>query len=96
MLVRSPSRESREIIKHLERVRVENVRAVWMNQDSGIIEFVEGIPANVWAFIDDQHFAAQVGEAFGQHRTGESRPNDQIIKHETSWPEPDCACSLEP
>jgi hypothetical protein len=60
---------------------MEDVRPIRVDQDSSIVKFVEGIATNVSTFIDDQHFATNAGEAFGQHATGETSANDQVIKH---------------
>src|SRR5512146_3213866 len=60
---------------------MKNVRAVFVNQDAGVIKAIVGIARDVRAAIDQQHmFARAAREAFGEHAPGVTGADDEIIK----------------
>ena len=88
MLVAAPLRELREVIKNLARVRVENVRAVFVDQDARLVVMVVGVARDVVAAVHDEDLlVANARQPFGQDAAGETRPDDQIIKshEENVW-----------
>ena len=82
MLVRSPLRKPTEVVKDLARVRVEDVRAVGMDENARRVVGVVGVAADVPAFVDHQHLSPRVGcQPFSHHGPSESSSDDQIVEH---------------
>src|SRR5918999_1939461 len=61
VLIRSPVGKLREIFRYTRRIRVKNVRSVWMHQHAVTIQSIVGITADVWSLIDEQHLKAAPG-----------------------------------
>src|SRR6185437_11035023 len=61
MLIRTPFREPREVLEHLFRVRVENVRAILMDQNAGIIHPVIRIASDMRSAVYQEHAFARAG-----------------------------------
>src|SRR4051812_33465053 len=82
MLILPPLREPPEVVEDLLGVRVEDVRAVAVNQDAVIVVAIVRVPTDVVSAIDNQNlFVEAVGEPFGQDTPGETSSDDQVIKH---------------
>lgn len=82
MLVGSPRREPGQVFKDLKRIRMEDVRPVFMHQNAIVIVGIVGITSNMILPVNQQHtFTRLRCQPFGQHASRKPRPNDQIIKH---------------
>jgi hypothetical protein len=80
MLVGPPFGELREVIDDGVAVRVEDVRAVFVIEDPGLVLLVIGIAADVVSPVDQQDpRAALAGEAFGKDRAGEAGADNQVV-----------------
>ncbi len=81
VLVPAPLGELREVIEDLARVRVENVRAVFVHEHARVVVMVVGVARDVVAAVHDEDlFVANARQPFGQHAARVTRPDDQIIK----------------
>jgi hypothetical protein len=82
MFVRTPFRELREVIEDLLRVRVKDVRAVFVHEHARFIRMIVGVAGYVRPAVDEQDFLARVPrEAFSEHAPGVARANNQVIIH---------------
>jgi len=82
MLIGSPLGELREILEDLGRIGMEDVRAILMDENSGVIKPIKGITGNMRPPVDQQDARTVfAGQALGQHAAGESRANDQEVEH---------------
>jgi hypothetical protein len=51
-----------------------------MDEDARIIEMIIGVAGNMGSPVDHQHALARIArEAFGHHRAGKARADDEII-----------------
>ena len=83
MLVRPPLCELRQVIENGCAVGVEDVRAVLVNEDSGLVISVVGIAADMMPAIDHKHlFVTLARKPFGNNAPGETGADDEPIKHE--------------
>src|SRR3954469_8408145 len=70
------------MLEYLFRVRVENVRAVLVYQDAGVVVVVESISADMRALVHQQHFlVAYFRQAFSDYTTRKPGTYNQVIKH---------------
>ena len=61
---------------------MEDVRAVGVHEDTGIVVSVIGVAANVGTLVDDENaLAGGVGKSFGKDAPREARADDQIVEH---------------
>src|SRR6185312_9672102 len=73
--------EARKIIKNLLRIRMENVRAIFVDQYTGVIEAIVRVATNMRPPIDEQNrFARTARQALRQHTPRVARAHNQIIK----------------
>lgn len=80
MFVGMPGSKMREVVENFLRVRVENVRAVLMDQDPRVIETIESISADMSAPIAEQDRLIKIApQAFGQHTAGKTGPDNEVI-----------------
>ena len=80
MLVRTPLGEPGKIGENLVRVGVEDMRPILVDEDSGIVEAVIGVAADVRAPVDQQDVGVVLArQPLGENRAGEARADDQII-----------------
>ena len=80
MLVRPPLGELRQIVHDLLAVGVEDVRAVFVVEDAGLVGLVIGVAADVRAPVDQQHARAVLArQALGKNGAGKPGSDDQII-----------------
>jgi hypothetical protein len=62
---------------------MEDVRAVFVNENAGVVVVILRVAADVIALIADQHsLPGNFGQTFGQHTSCKSSSNDQVIKHQ--------------
>ena len=60
---------------------MEDVRAVGVDEDAGVVVAVVGVAADVRALVDDQHAQAQLaGEPLRQHAAGEAGADDEVVE----------------
>ena len=68
-------------MEDLRGVGVENVRAVRVDEYTGVVVAVVGIAADVRPAVDHQHLAAELaGKALGQHGAGETGADDEVVE----------------
>ena len=80
VLVRPPLGELRQVIDDLFAVGVEDVRAVFVIENPGLVGLVIGIAADVRTAVDQQHPRAVLArQPLGKDRAGEPGPDYQII-----------------
>src|SRR5439155_8057054 len=82
VLVLPPFSEAREVIKYFFAIGVEDVRAVFVDENASIVKMVVGVSSNVRPAIDQQHLLARTArDPLGQHAAGISGAHDQIVEH---------------
>ena len=59
MLIRTPRCETREILEYVARVRVKNMRPVFVHENAGGIGMIVRVAADVIAPVADQHRLAE-------------------------------------
>src|SRR5438132_6800580 len=73
VLIRTPAGEERQILEHLARVRVEDVRPVLVDEHASIVVAVIGVAPDMIAPVDDQNFlVCLAGKSLGQHATSKA------------------------
>ena len=77
MFVEAPIGEPAKIGKNLFLVGMENMWPIRVNEDTTCVMSVEGVAANMWPSIDDEHGMPGGGEPFGAHRAGETRADNE-------------------
>jgi hypothetical protein len=61
---------------------VEDVRAVFVNQDAMLVIAIVRITADVIAAIDEQNFFVHsAGKALSEHTPSETGTDNEVIKH---------------
>src|SRR4051794_27632233 len=81
MLIRPPLGELRQIVDDLVAVGVENMRSVFMVEDSRLVGLVIGIAADMRAPVHQQHARAVLArETLCENGAGKAGANDQIVK----------------
>ncbi len=82
MFVGTPFRELREVIEDLLRVRVEDMRAVFVHQHAERIEVVVSVAGDVRTDIAKKHFfACTAREAFRHYTACVASADDQKVIH---------------
>src|SRR5581483_11544 len=82
VFIGSPRCKSREIVKYFLGVRVEDVRSIFMHQNSGVVVVIVCVPCNMVALVDDQDLCVELArQTFREHGSGEASPDDHVIKH---------------
>ena len=77
MLVLPPFGETGEVVEDLSRVRVKNMRTVFMNQNARVIVMIVSVAADVGPSIDQQDlFAGAGGETLRQDAAGVTSANN--------------------
>ena len=80
MKIRAPIGEPGKIIPDFLRIRVEDVRAVFVDQDAMLAFKIVGVARDVATALDDQHFLVELGgDPLGQYRAGETRAGDDPV-----------------
>ena len=80
VLVDPPLGELGQVFEDLFRLRVEDVRAVQVNQHTLLVVEVIRIASDVRPLVHHQNaFAHTHGQLFGKHGTRETRADDQVI-----------------
>ncbi len=73
MFVGTPSGELRKVLKHIPRVGMKDVRAVFMNQNAVIVIVVVGVPTDVVAPVNNQDFFTCLAcQSFGNNAARET------------------------
>ena len=81
VLVGPPVRELRQVFDGLGVLRVEDVRAVAMDEHAVLVVVVVGVAGNVVAPVDHQHpLVALRGEPLGDHRPGVAGADDEHVE----------------
>lgn len=66
------------IVEDLARIGAEDVRPILVNQHPRVVVVIVGVPADVWASIEQQDPLVRLScQAFGQHAAGEPGPHNQ-------------------
>src|SRR6476659_9600107 len=86
VLVRAPARERRQVLDDLGRVRVEDVRAVAVDEDPGGVGLVVRVAADVRPAIEHEDaLAALARESLGHDAAGETGTDDHdVVAHRYS------------
>src|SRR5205085_187589 len=80
MLVRPPFGELRQIVDHLLAVGVEDVRAVLVVENPGLVRLVVSVAADMVAPIDEKDSRAMLRrQPFSKNGAGKTGSDDQII-----------------
>jgi hypothetical protein len=81
VLIRAPLGELRQVLEDVGRVRVEDVRAVRVDQDPRVVVAVVGVATDVRALVDDENaLVALAGQPLGEHAAGETRTHHQGVE----------------
>src|SRR4051812_47510430 len=81
MLIRAPGGEAREVIENLFRVRVKDMRPVFVDEDPGRVVFIVSVSADVIAAVTKQNgFSQATAEPFREHASGETSADDEVIE----------------
>src|SRR4051794_5657074 len=82
MLIRPPGGEPRQVLVDVARVGVEDVRAVLVDQHTGLVIVIVGVAGDVRALVADQYRLAGMGrEALRDCGPGKAGADDEIIEH---------------
>ena len=82
VLILAPRGETRKVIENVFGVGVENMRAVFVNEYSGLVVTVVGVAGDMRALVHQQHFFVRVArQTLGQNAAGETGSNNEIIEH---------------
>src|SRR5579863_909235 len=80
MFVRAPRSERRQILDDPRARRMKDVRAVQVDADTALIKRIVGVPRDMRSRVDDQDGGVELArKPFGDGRSGEARPDDQVI-----------------
>ena len=75
MLIRAPLCKTGKVFKHLARVRVKNMRSIFVYEDASFVVVVVGIAADMWALITNQDFLIRSRcQPFGEYAARETAP----------------------
>ena len=81
MLVVAPFGETADVVEGALVVGVEDMGAVAMHQDTGLVELVVHVAADVVALLDDEHlFAATLGQLARRDRARETGADDDRVE----------------
>ena len=85
ILVRSPLRELRQILKDFAGIGVEEMRSVPMDEQAVLVMVIVRVPANVRPPIADHDpFSQDARQPFRDDASGKARPDHEIVKHVTT------------
>jgi hypothetical protein len=96
MLIRPPFGELGEIGEYVARVGMENMRPVFVDQNTLIVVMVVSIAADMIPYIADQN--ALVGDArksFREDAAGKAGADDQIVEHLLILPAQATSCAAD-
>ncbi len=85
MLIGPPFREARKILFHQAGVGVKYMWAVAMDQNPGLVIFVERVPADMRALVNHQNRFSRRGEPLGNYGSRETRSHDEHINFGQSF-----------
>lgn len=75
-----PLGELGKVVADFRGVGAEVVGAVGVDEDAGCVGVVEGVAADVGAFVDDEAATPELGaEAFGEDEAGEAGADDEVV-----------------
>src|SRR4029078_9616558 len=88
VLIRPPCGEPRQIVIHLSRVGVKNMRTVFVNENAGLVVMVVRVSPDVGTAIANQHLLSGISrETLCDGCSGKAGADDKIIEHGSpiSW-----------
>ena len=89
MFIVAPFGEERQIVEYILRIGMEDVRAVFVNQNAGLIVMIVGVAADMGTPIHQHHALTEVASHLsGNHGSGKTCANNNVIKHEPRSPVP--------
>jgi len=82
MLIGPPLGKTRQIFVNVTAVRVKNVRAVAVNQNSIFVVFIVGVASDVRPLVTKKNaLLGPGGQALSQHTTCKSCSDNEVIEH---------------